>query len=515
MGELSGFSERAKGVAIFQPLLELKNLRKYEDFDLFSLGFSILLFIMESMLYNRERCGYPELSAFLREQVSIIYRKILSEEESLELARFLMDHLRNNGSPWCFEYLDLEDGKTKKYRFHLIGLADYDHGSHGGRDLHFKLTDEGLDLIFKTKEIYKELRISISQLYFRQQIERGVFDKALETVRELYTQVRSRMDEMEKFRRRMVMNIGGVLTEDYQKQVKEIYNQLEREQEVFQALSELVKEKKEAYLYERLEEIEEKNLDQLIEISNMLDIVINEHSKLFGIKLRTDEQFRKALVESIKNFIQSKIDFRKEVLEKVIASETRGDDLRKFLQPLLTPARFLSFNPMRIFIPQKLQREREGFKEEELPLDQSFEMELERELKRKKERDRRFREYIEVIFEPLRSKNDYTLKEVLEGLPQQKREEFSNRAEFYSFLVGLHQLSPVELRVDPEIRGKIFDSEDNLPFLLLEYFENQKLDSEKRFLEVQATCEELSFENGCVVTNYCFHVIEGDELNVR
>lgn len=103
----------------------------------------------------------------------------------------------------------------------------------------------------------------------------------------------------------------------------------------------------------------------------------------------------------------------------------------------------------------------------------------------------------------------------MEGLPQQKREEFSNRAEFYSFLVRLHQLSPVELRVDPEIRGKIFDSEDNLPFLLLEYFENQKLDSEKRFLEVQATCEELSFENGCVVTNYCFHVIEGDELNVR
>lgn len=410
MGELSGFSDRVKGVAIFQPLLELKNLRKYEDFDLFSLGFSILLFIMESMLYNRERCGYPELSAFLREQVSINYRKILSEEESLELARFLMDHLRNSGSPWCFEYLDLEDGKPKKYRFHLIGLADYDHGPHGDRDIYFKLTDEGLDLIFKTKEIYKELRISISQLYFRQQIERGVFDKALETVRELFTQVRSRMDEMEKFRRRMVMNIGGVFTEEYQKQVKEIYNQLEREQEVFQSLSELVKEKKEAYLYERLEEIEEKNLDQLIEISNMLDIVINEHSKLFGIKLRTDEQFRKALAESIQNFIQSKIDFRKEILEKVIASETRGDDLRRLLQPLLTPARFLGFNPMRIFIPQRLQQKREGFSEEELPVDQSFAMELERELKRKRERDRRFREYIEVVFEPLKSRNNYILK---------------------------------------------------------------------------------------------------------
>jgi len=73
----------------------------------------------------------------------------------------------------------------------------------------------------------------------------------------------------------------------------------------------------------------------------------------------------------------------------------------------------------------------------------------------------------------------------------------------------------LELKVDSEIRNKVFDSEDNLPFLLLEYLENQKLDREKRFLEVQATCEELSFENGCVVTNYRFHVIEEDELNVR
>ena len=49
MGELSGFSERVKGVAIFQPLLELKNLRKYEDFDLFSLGFSGLSVLMSSL----------------------------------------------------------------------------------------------------------------------------------------------------------------------------------------------------------------------------------------------------------------------------------------------------------------------------------------------------------------------------------------------------------------------------------------------------------------------------------
>jgi len=48
-----------------------------------------------------------------------------------------------------------------------------------------RLSREGLDIIFKSREIYQDLRFSVMQFYLDQQIRRGTFEGALETVKEL------------------------------------------------------------------------------------------------------------------------------------------------------------------------------------------------------------------------------------------------------------------------------------------------------------------------------------------
>ena len=53
------------------------------------------------------------------------------------------------------------------------------HTSWSGEDtVIMRLTEKGLDLLFKSREIYHDLHFSVMQLYLDQQIRRGVFDEA-------------------------------------------------------------------------------------------------------------------------------------------------------------------------------------------------------------------------------------------------------------------------------------------------------------------------------------------------
>ena len=94
--------------------------------------------------------------------------RAVAEIKSL-LAYFFLDALRNGGRPFSYLFQDLETGQEELYKFALIDTADYQVQGK----MKYKLSEIGLDLLFKTKEIYSELRISISQLYLRQQIEKG------------------------------------------------------------------------------------------------------------------------------------------------------------------------------------------------------------------------------------------------------------------------------------------------------------------------------------------------------
>ncbi|MCL0063140.1 Atg14 domain-containing protein [Peptococcaceae bacterium] len=92
------------------------------------------------------------------------------------------------------------------------------------------MSEHGLDLLFKTKEIYNELQISIAQLYLRQQIQKGVFDGALRSIDELDLAVRKRKQRIQQLERKIIKDVLYVAREDeLKKQIDSINEQLERE----------------------------------------------------------------------------------------------------------------------------------------------------------------------------------------------------------------------------------------------------------------------------------------------
>lgn len=127
------------------------------------------------------------------------------------MAYFFMDVLRNNGRPFNYTFDDLEARAESSFKFSLIEMASYQiHGQ-----VRFRLSNHGLDLLFKTKEVYKELRLSISQLYLRQQIEKGVFSEALRTVDDMYVQVKEIQAEINGLKQRIVRNVSQVSIAEY------------------------------------------------------------------------------------------------------------------------------------------------------------------------------------------------------------------------------------------------------------------------------------------------------------
>ena len=502
--ELKGFAGRIQNVALFQPLFDLQRSRKYPEYDALAIGFGILLFTLENMLIGRDHCDHQAIADYVRQMMAESYHVNLSEKESSEIAYYFLDALRNNGRPFELEFKDLETGGDVRCKFALLEVANYEiHGK-----MRFKLTDAGLDLLFKTKEIYKELRISISQLYLRQQIEKGVFHEALRTIDDLYVQVQDVHGKIERIRKLVLRNVSDVSVGNYIALMEEVTEQLRREKEVFTSLQTLLRETVDTYRFRELNVKERESFDQLITVSTRLDLVVNEHNRLFTSKLSLGSLLEEAMLDSLANTFRVKVNFEHEFVDQVISENTPLDSLRQVLNPLYKFKRKTYFNILRVLEPQTVKSEDSEHQEVfSGPSEDDLARAVERERLLKQQRDARTLNYLTIILGSLKSQSEQSLQGILATLSVEDYVQVISEVEFYAFLVQLHQMGEIPLVVDEEMRAKIIDSESsNLPFLLLKYLDEHPEASHYMVLKVQAGNEELIFENLSRVTDYRFSV---------
>lgn len=499
---LKGFAQRMKALAIYYPLYDLRNGRKYERFDQVALGFGVLLFILDNMLIGSEYCDQTSIAHFLKSVVEENYQERLGEEEAKEMAYFFLDALRNGGRPFSYAFQDLETGHEEHHKFSLIDTADYQVQGK----VKYKLSETGLDLLFKTKEIYSELRISISQLYLRQQIEKGVFQEALRTVDELYTQVKSLHDRLEHMKLQVIRNVSQVSVADYIQVTAAVQEQLKREKEVFKSLQALLKQTQDTYRSRELSPKEEQNLNLLLAIASRLEHVINEHNRLFTVMLGLGSLLETALLDSMANTFRSKIDFEREFVDGILQANSPLENLRQVLQPLLIPTTGRFFNILRALDSQQLGKEEELAEEDLVSFDEEvLQQELERDRAIKRLRDARYTGYLGFILLPLLAEAEYSLAQLLADLPPERYAELINQVDFYSFLVQVHQMGSLPLKFDPADRAKLIDAEGgNLPFLLAKLLEGHPELGAFKSLEIEALREDITLANGNLISNYRF-----------
>jgi hypothetical protein len=465
---LQDFGDRMKNILLFSPLLALSQKTKY-PYDLPELAMAVLLYVLEKMVRREKSCTYDNIAYYLQGLIHQLYSQLLSFQDALDLTYYLVrEGLMNQGKPHQVEYFDLEKGEKRIHKFYLLELESYEVQE---QIVHLRLSNDGLEMLFKTKEIYGELQVTIAQLYLRQQIQKGVFEGALRAVEELALAVHSEKIMLRQLEERIIRDVLQVAREqELEKQHQRIDEQLQREHEVFHELAQLIEETLAEYQGKNLNKKEEKAVQTIMQIRRLLYDVIHEHESLFKEKLRIHQVMIKSVESSILSSFTTKVNFETEFLYPVVQRDLSINPLKKLLDPLLPLREIAFFHPGRIFLEQPLKRqEEEGNPEEEIWVieEELARQEEERERARQEERLHYLEFYFLLILQPLVAKKEVYVGQLLEELAQidpPKYQEITQRMDFFGFLVQLHQLGEIPLKTRAELDLFVLD---DLPGVLL------------------------------------------------
>lgn len=437
---LHDFGSRMQNIGMFNPVFELRNLRKY-DFPVESLGVAILLFVLERKLRGSRGVSLEEIADEFHEHVNCAFHQTYTKQEFLEFTtEFVHEHLMNKGELHTYRFWNFETNQFEEKRFALLTHTDIDVRERTSK---LALTHEGLEILFKTKEMLNEIKVSIKTLYIRQQIERGVWDDALAGVQELRALVRDEADRITELAEKIRKDVLSVhRRNELQALLQRINEQIKRERREFTELRALVTQVKEEHDDE--EDIVGIKMSRLER--ELYDVRV-EHESLLDGKLNLQQLMSQNLDSLVLNMFSTKVNFETEVLLPLLKRPPTLETMNQILNPILPIAVKKSFHPAKVFEVQSL-RTRHFQEEPEEVIELTEEQRRVAEQKEREAEDTvvdQLQRYLSMILLPLCEHGEVELVELVQD------QELDDR--FYNLLLELHQMGRIELLRSSELEG--------------------------------------------------------------
>ncbi len=177
----NGYRERVRRLALFDPLYELDRKREQDQventIDMKGLGLLTLLFFFEQKLMRHYKTGAKQLAAFLKKLTESHYR--LDEAGYERIARTIIQTFRpTTGRKRSYTFFNWEVNQEGAIEYSILKANNFDLKTN---TQYYTLDEDGLELVFATKEFYSEFQLSINQLMLRKQLDKGEFKGALTT----------------------------------------------------------------------------------------------------------------------------------------------------------------------------------------------------------------------------------------------------------------------------------------------------------------------------------------------
>ena len=276
-----GFRERVQRLAIFEPLFRLENKkstdRQGRNIDYFALGLLSLLFFYENMLMRYRRAGVRELAQYLEKAAG---QEIDLDAGGFErLARGMVEAFRPaSGKRNSRSFFNWESRQEETVYYSLLRADRFDAATNSQ---YYALDEQGLELIFATREYFSDLQVSINQLLLRKQLEKGEFYSALRQIDEMRVAVQNLEDRMQRIRHEIMRSIVSEATYlRYREMVGDINLRLIREDEEFGELQVFVRATRQRFGYEKSDAKMLKTLELMTLIDRDLGEVHHQHSLL-------------------------------------------------------------------------------------------------------------------------------------------------------------------------------------------------------------------------------------------
>jgi len=443
------YRERIQRLALFDPLYKLQNKNSKDNsnnpIDYFSLGLLALLFFFENMLMRNKKTGVKELAAFLQE---ITDGEVdLNKDDFEKVARTIIETFRPaTGKRNSKVFFNWETRKEDSVQYSILKA---DKADLTNNTQYYTLDDQGLELIFATKEYFNEFQLSINQLVLRKQLEKGEFVGALRQINEMGLDVKNLQDRIVRIKHEVNRNIVSTETyERYKNIIEDINMRLNRENDEFDELQAFVKDTREKVGNEITNDKDRKAYDLIIEIDRELGQVHYEHRLLLKESIILKTTALQAAQDALYYVGIDSFNFDQEITSRVFSSPLPLNATRRLIEPFMYLEKYETWSPLSVFAMQRLEnKDKVDRTQEFLSLAEDEEAKLEL-----KKQSGNFKVIADLAIKTISDKaqetpniNEVTLAEVIEYMKENNHEKILDYRIFYDFWIILHQKSPIDI----------------------------------------------------------------------
>lgn len=439
-----GYKERVRRLALFDSLHELQRKQKKDSvgipIDMQGFGLLTLLFFFEHKLLRNNKAGTVELAAYIMHVSAQKYD--LHTEQGESLAKELIEAFRPpDGRKRTYPFYNWESGQEESISYSILKDNNFDAAT--GRQ-YYTLDEDGLELIFATKEFYSEYQLSINQLMIRKQLEKGEYSSALRQINEMRINVETLWERMTKLKHEVMRNIVSEDTfERYRKLLEDIRFRLSRENEEFIELESFVHETR-TRLFEKDYHLEQPTAyGYILSITKELESVHNEHSKLLTESQILINDTLVAAQQSLYYLGVEAFNFKQDILLPIVTKPLPLETMKGVLHPFFKLPHAQIWSPLTILQEQNFRDEREESPEDSfIQLDDEHVNSADQLLLKE-----HFTDYMQLLVDAV-DEGATTLGTVIEQIRGKEQESFLNRRTFYHFWLYIHQRSPIRYDVE-------------------------------------------------------------------
>lgn len=462
---LADFQGRMTKVALFDPLFELQRKKQTDQddvsIDMMELGLLCLLFFFEQKLMRNHRAGVKDLASFFQTVTAGRFR--IDESDYEDLARSVIQVFRPaSGRKRSFAFYNWETREEDAVYTSILKASAFDARTN---TQYYALDEDGLELVFATKEFYLEFQLSIHQLVLRKQLEKGEFQGALRQINEMRVDVESLQERMVKLAHEIKRSIVSEETlKKYSALLEDIYARLHRENEEFEELRDFVKETKDRIYSDTLQEKQHSAYEYILRISGELEKVHGEHTLLLQRSMELKSGALQAAKESLYYTGMDSFNFDQDIASHLFGSPLPLEALRGVLSPFMGLEQANGWSPLTVFAEQNITGDGEEDNRDEGFLELAGENGADGFVHR---RGKLFASLMEDLLGRLNDCSPLRLSELLAWYQQDeaKAKLLDNRA-FFDFWLILHQRSPIRASAaDKEEQDKPTGMEEALRLL--------------------------------------------------
>jgi len=452
---LKDFEKRMEWIGVVESIVNRKGKNTqleslFKENDLSNIIFALLLFIMERTLTEDDRCDIKAIQNFLKDLLETYYLINLDEIEIKNLSSYLVkDILQNNGESYIYKAKNYSDNSYKEINIRLINDKVIENKNES--KIIYRLSNQGYDFIFRTKEVDEELKFSIEQFKLKEYIKRKRFNSAVRQSLELITFVKQEKKKIEEFILNVKENITKVNSDEYSALVERTYFVLEEEKETMDDILKMVRQA-EGKMNEELgsEIIEQEDFlkakKEIEEVIRNIDTVIVEQRNLINSRQNLGNIYLETLKKSLDYSFEKRYDFEEKVLKELENYNNSFEKIIKLLNPLFLP-KFPKkwLNIKGIYENQFIFRDREESKEEIIDYSE-MDIELEEELRIEKINEK-YREITIEIFEEAYNNKTITLKELIEIFKNKGLyNKFVENRDLFIIAIKLYDIGEIKLK---------------------------------------------------------------------